>query len=121
MGSYLVIYVSTLGMLYVAIKERWLGGYDIQHLVDALGLEHYMEHIDPRKGDFAVAWIATKFTEPLRLALTAAITPSVARMLGRAPPKDDRGVRAKVEARIQQGVEKAKDTVEERMSERTKQ
>ena len=118
-GSYLLIYVSTLGMLYVAIKERWLGGYDIQHIVDALGLSQYMEHIDPRKGDFAVAWIATKFTEPLRLALTAAITPTVARMLGRAPPKEGKGVRAAVEARMKEGVEQAKDRVEERIRERS--
>ena len=118
-GSYLVIYVSTLGMLYVAIAERWLGGYDIQHIVDALGLEQYMEHIDPRKGDFAVAWIATKFTEPLRLALTAAITPTVARLIGRAPPREGKGVRAKMEARVKEGVEQAKDRVEERLRERS--
>ena len=119
MGSYLAIYVSTLGMLYVAIKERWLGGYDIQQLVDALGLSAHFEHIDPRKGDFAVAWLATKFTEPLRLAITAAITPTVARMLGRAPPKEGKGVRAKMEARIQEGVEQAKDRVEEKIRERS--
>ena len=118
-GSYLVIYLGTLGMLYVAIKERWLGGYDIQHVVDALGLGQYMEHVDPRKGDFAVAWIATKFTEPLRLALTVAITPSVARMAGRAPPKEGKGVRGKMEQRVKEGVEQAKDRVEERMRERS--
>lgn len=118
-GSYLVIYVSTLGMLYVAIKERWLGGYDIQSIVDWLGVSEYMEHIDPRKGDFAVAWIATKFTEPLRLALTVAVTPTVARMVGRAPPKEGAGVRAKMEARVKEGVEQAKDKVEERIKERS--
>ena len=103
----------------MAVKERWLGGYDIQHLVDALGLAHYYEHIDPRKGDFAVAWLATKFTEPLRLALTAAITPTAARMLGRAPPKEGKGVRAKVEARIVEGVEQAKDKVEEKLKDQS--
>ena len=87
-GSYLTIYLGTLGMLYVAVKERWMGGVDVQHWMEWLGAGAWMEDLDPRKGDLAVAWIATKLTEPLRLALTAALTPTVARWLGRAPPKE---------------------------------
>ena len=33
------------------------------------------------------AWVATKLTEPARLALSVMITPKIARALGRAPPK----------------------------------
>ena len=87
-GSYLTIYVSTLGLLYVAVKERWVGGMDVQHWMDWLGMSGYLEKLDPRSGDFAVAWIATKVTEPLRLGLTAVVTPTIARWLGSAPPKE---------------------------------
>ena len=39
-------------------------------------------------GTFAIAWVMTKFTEPLRLGFTLAIVPPIARLLGYAEPKD---------------------------------
>lgn len=42
-----------------------------------------VKHSDPRASTFVLAWVATKFTEPIRLAITLAITPKVARMLSR--------------------------------------
>ena len=39
-------------------------------------------------GTFAISWVMTKFTEPLRLGVTVAIVPTVARFLGKAPPKE---------------------------------
>ena len=76
--------------MYVAVKERWVGSVDMQHWMEWVGgwTGGAMEDLDPRKGDFAVAWIATKLTEPVRLAMTAAITPTIARWMGRAPPKE---------------------------------
>lgn len=52
-----------------------------------LGIAKYLEveHVNAKTGTFLIAWIATKFTEPLRLALTLAITPRIARFFGRAP------------------------------------
>ena len=89
-GAYLSVYLCTLAALYVAVKERWLGGVDLQQWLAWVGWSGSVEELDPRKGDFAVAWIATKLTEPIRLALTAALTPTIARALGRAPPKEPR-------------------------------
>ncbi len=37
----------------------------------------------PRVGTFAIAWVMTKFTEPLRLGFTVATLPSIARFFGR--------------------------------------
>mmetsp|Transcript_26828 Transcript_26828/g.62707 ORF Transcript_26828/g.62707 Transcript_26828/m.62707 type:complete len:272 (-) Transcript_26828:210-1025(-) len=36
----------------------------------------------PWVGNFAIAWIATKFTEPIRFGATVALTPSLARFFG---------------------------------------
>eukprot|EP00536_Pseudo-nitzschia_multiseries_P001004 jgi/Psemu1/300445/fgenesh1_kg.12_\ len=36
----------------------------------------------PWVGNFAIAWIATKFTEPIRFGATVALTPPLARFLG---------------------------------------
>ena len=38
-----------------------------------------VEKINPKASIFTVAWLATKVTEPLRLVLSAAITPYVGR------------------------------------------
>ncbi|RLN96662.1 hypothetical protein BBJ28_00002287 [Nothophytophthora sp. Chile5] len=52
-----------------------------------LGIAQYLEveHVSSKSGTFLLAWIATKFTEPLRLAVTLAVTPRIARFVGRAP------------------------------------
>ncbi|KAK1938234.1 hypothetical protein P3T76_009384 [Phytophthora citrophthora] len=52
-----------------------------------MGIAQYLEveRVTSKSGTFLLAWIATKFTEPLRLALTIAVTPRIARFLGRAP------------------------------------
>lgn len=52
-----------------------------------LGIAKYLEveRVNAKTGTFLIAWVATKFTEPLRLALTLAITPRIARLVGRAP------------------------------------
>jgi predicted Kef-type K+ transport protein len=34
-------------------------------------------------GTFAIAWIMTKFTEPLRLGLTVVALPQIAKILGK--------------------------------------
>ena len=36
-------------------------------------------------GTFAIAWVMTKFTEPLRLAATVLTVPSIARFFGKIP------------------------------------
>jgi len=57
-------------------------------LVDKLGMaDHMPSDVSPKSSSFLLAWVATKLTEPARAALTLIVTPKVARMLGRAPPK----------------------------------
>ena len=45
--------------------------------------------LNPKTGQFGVAWVLTKLTEPLRLLVAVAITPRIARLLGRVP-KDEK-------------------------------
>lgn len=55
--------------------------------LEDLGIAKYfdVQRVNSKTGTFLLAWVATKFTEPLRLALTLAITPRIARFVGRAP------------------------------------
>lgn len=39
----------------------------------------------PWTGNFAIAWIATKFTEPIRFGVTVVVTPSIAKFVGYKP------------------------------------
>ncbi len=43
------------------------------------------EELNPKHGNFAVAWVATKFTEPIRLGLSIAITPRIDAQLRKIP------------------------------------
>mmetsp|Transcript_40463 Transcript_40463/g.80464 ORF Transcript_40463/g.80464 Transcript_40463/m.80464 type:complete len:114 (-) Transcript_40463:174-515(-) len=43
---------------------------------------------NPEVANLGVAWIAVKFTEPIRFGVTVAIVPRLARYLGYAPPKE---------------------------------
>ena len=53
-------------------------------------MSHITRHraTSPNAGKFMFAWLLTKFTEPVRAVATAAVTPTVARALGRAPAKE---------------------------------
>jgi len=100
-GTYLGIYVSVLSSVYFALEYDVFNastfGFDptsavqkvcdlVENFTGSTFLPGYIrEH--PRVGTFAVAWVMTKFTEPLRLALAISVVPGVARTLGRAPPK----------------------------------
>lgn len=39
-------------------------------------------------GTFAVAWVMTKFTEPIRLGFTLVTVPTIARYFGKVPPSE---------------------------------
>ena len=105
-GTYLSVYVTTLFGIYATMKtgllsnkdkvdkDSWLSSFDPDKMVqkyvrfgESLGLDKYVDlsHINPRTSVFVMAWITTKFTEPLRLAVTVAIVPKVAAVLRRAP------------------------------------
>ena len=62
-----------------------LEGYTITRPVAPL-VEQY-----PSTANFAIAWIATKFTEPIRFGATVVLTPPIARWFGyRAEEKENR-------------------------------
>ena len=44
---------------------------------------------NPHTANLGVAWIATKFTEPIRLGVSIAIVPRIHKALGRDVPKDE--------------------------------
>ena len=107
-GSYLSIYVSTLGLMFAGVQSGLL---DPVSLLDFLGVSgdqssakstvdavvEFMENHtltnpyasfvakNPSLANLAVAWIAVKFTEPIRFAITLSITPRVARFVGWVP------------------------------------
>lgn len=108
-GTYLSMYGAVLGSIYLAIDRGWVHTSKISSstgnqqqdesfnlvtttnrfvkLAEDLGIAQYLEveRVNAKTGSFLLAWIATKFTEPVRLALTIAMTPRIARFLGRAP------------------------------------
>ncbi|CAI5730146.1 unnamed protein product [Hyaloperonospora brassicae] len=108
MGTYFSLYGAVLGSIYLAIDQGWVhtatGRNSREHeqqsdfdlvsttnkfvkWAEDVGIAQYLEveRVNAKTGSFLLAWVATKFTEPLRLALTVAATPRIARFLGRAP------------------------------------
>ena len=96
-GFYLTVYISVLSSIYVSLDLDLLNaaafGVDPQsavkkvcNLVEKVTGNGFLpgyinEH--PKVGTFAIAWVMTKFTEPLRLGFTIAALPTMARIFGR--------------------------------------
>jgi hypothetical protein len=105
-GTYLGVYLATLGSLFLGVES---GALDPVQLFDMLGhgadgggetkntVEYVLEFMNkhewlkpwakwvekkPELANLAVAWIAVKFTEPLRLPISLYITPRIARYFG---------------------------------------
>lgn len=92
----LQVYAATLGTTYAALNSGMLAAVNVVDMVGAVGLGNWVDvsKIDPRAGSFTLAWVITKLTEPLRLAVTLAITPTVAKRLrARRERKDGDGDR----------------------------
>ena len=99
--TYLSVYICTLSSIFISLDYDIFNaatfGLDpnaaVKNFCDvveyATGINTLPNYIreNPRVGTFALAWVMTKFTEPLRLGFTISIVPSIARFLGRAPPK----------------------------------
>lgn len=88
-GTYLTVYVSTLAGLYLGLESgllvpSFLGGSSDAALATVHSVLHrlpevcgpFVEWAEARPGFslFAVAWVATKFTEPLRFGVAVLIT-----------------------------------------------
>lgn len=106
LGTYFTIYLATLGSLYGGVSS---GALDPVQLFSYMGMEKdgadstvhlvvdfmqnhtltapYADWVlhNPQVANIGVAWIATKFTEPLRIPIALFLTPRVARSLGYGP------------------------------------
>ncbi|CEG44421.1 Predicted membrane protein [Plasmopara halstedii] len=106
-GTYMTLYGAVLGSIYLAIDQGWLRTHKSNDcdeerqsddsfnlvtttnkfvkLAEEMGIAQYLEveRVNSKTGTFLLAWVATKFTEPVRLGLTIAMTPRIARFLGR--------------------------------------
>jgi len=104
-GTYATVYFATLAGLFAGVESgaldpvvlfQWLGQENqggssestVQLVVEFMEnhsftrpYAHYFEK-NPSVANLAVAWIAVKFTEPIRLAVSFAVTPRVARYFG---------------------------------------
>jgi Protein of unknown function (DUF1279) len=110
LGTYMSVYFATLGGLFLGVESGVLDPAGLFHMLghagdDASGetintvklVIDFMEQYEftskyvhviekrPEVANLAVAWIAVKFTEPLRLAVSLAITPRIARYFGIQP------------------------------------
>lgn len=86
-ATYLTVYVGTLSSLFLLLKTSIISPDDtIAFVKNSKIISSVIDPdlIHPEAGTFAVAWILTKFTEPLRLAFTLAITPSVSKFIRKA-------------------------------------
>jgi Protein of unknown function (DUF1279) len=110
LGTYMSVYFATLGGLFLGVESGVLDPAGLFHMLghaddDTSGetintvklVIDFMEQYEftskfvhivekrPEVANLAVAWIAVKFTEPLRLATSLAITPRIARYFGIQP------------------------------------
>jgi hypothetical protein len=111
-GTYLTVYVSTVAGIFVGVESGVLDPAFILSMVadnsDPENVKSTAEIITeflegyswtapyaptverhPEMANLAVAWIATKFTEPVRLGVTAIIVPRVARTFGFAAKTEE--------------------------------
>lgn len=96
-GTYGVIYVTTLGALYAGVSSHMFGAGDATQLLQYLGLDRFLDmtQINGAVGNFTVAWLLAKLTEPIRMAVTVMITPSVARVFrARFPTQSTKDITA---------------------------
>ena len=91
--TYGTMYVGTLGSFYWVFAGGILNFEDLRSLISELGLSSWFDktELNPKVGTFGLAWIMTKLTEPLRFAITLAITPRLYRLWHRrdALPVDE--------------------------------
>ena len=96
-GTYLGVYCGTLASLFLLIDWGLLSEERANQMVaDVVNYfdlgDHLHFDVDPdswkslilnMNPNLAIAWILTKFTEPMRLATSIVITPSISRLVNR--------------------------------------
>mmetsp|Transcript_5578 Transcript_5578/g.13133 ORF Transcript_5578/g.13133 Transcript_5578/m.13133 type:complete len:221 (-) Transcript_5578:149-811(-) len=109
-GTYLSVYAATLGGIFLGIESGVVdpayvlsqvssNNDEVKSTVDVIigVLDHYpwtrpavpILEKHPELANLGVAWVATKFTEPLRLAITIPIVPRVSRAVGWTTPTEE--------------------------------
>ena len=86
-GLYYAVYFSTLGSMYMAVDSGVVIPRDATKKLNEWGWT--VDEINPKQGSLFAAWILTKFTEPVRAALTLVITPPVANHLRKLYPRSN--------------------------------
>ena len=71
LAVYWAIFLSTLGVFYIALER----GVDVGALIERMGME--WGEAAEKTGTVAVAYAATKILQPLRILLTLALVPPV--------------------------------------------
>jgi hypothetical protein len=110
-GTYLSVYAATLSSLFVGVESGALDpGFVLSMVTDDTQaakstvqvivevLDHYpwtrpyapIIERNPEFANLGVAWVATKFTEPIRLAITIPLVPKIARTIGWTTPKEEK-------------------------------
>ncbi|EFC49093.1 DUF1279 domain-containing protein [Naegleria gruberi] len=82
---YFGIYFLVLGTIFLLLQQGVFATKDVLQWLHSSGLDKLIDMSDLDKSEMyanaGVAWVLTKFTEPLRMAVTLAITPSIYRLL----------------------------------------
>lgn len=107
-GTYLSVYVTTLGLIFAGVESgvldpayamSWVSQVDdpksaVQYVTEMM--EKYswtrdyapMMAAHPSLANFGFSWIMVKFTEPVRFGVTMAVLPAVIRYTGAKPVTD---------------------------------
>jgi Protein of unknown function (DUF1279) len=111
-GTYASVYLTTLGLLFTGVESGVLDPVSIIGMIHSSeSTTETLSTVDfvlnfmnkytmtqpytyiiqdyPSAANFAIAWIAVKFTEPVRLGIALSVTPRVARYLGYRPTTID--------------------------------
>eukprot|EP00026_Physarum_polycephalum_P014639 Phypoly_transcript_15177.p1 GENE.Phypoly_transcript_15177~~Phypoly_transcript_15177.p1 ORF type:complete len:225 (+),score=57.41 Phypoly_transcript_15177:90-764(+) len=91
-GTYFGMYGATLAGIYGLVSSGLLGANDAISFFKMVHVDKLidLDSLNPKAGNFAVAWILTKFTEPIRFGLTIAVTPSIYRFItGRRAAREE--------------------------------
>lgn len=80
--TYASVYVSTIGLMYTAVSN----GVDVKSIMEKIPYLHKLVNLDslnPKTGSLVAAFLATKFTSPIRFAIVVSLTPTIHKLLRR--------------------------------------